>query len=134
MSQKVADSVLRIDKWLWAIRLYKTRSQATEACKAGKVKLEQGSVKASQVVKIGQIYQVQKDSKKKIVKVLALLERRVDAPTAALAYEDLSPIDDTPKFHSVFTVPVLKRDKGTGRPTKRERREIDDIQSSWEGD
>ncbi|MFN5705335.1 MAG: RNA-binding S4 domain-containing protein [bacterium] len=123
---------IRIDKYLWAIRVFKTRSIATDACKAGKVKLEQNSIKPSQNVKIGDIYHIQKSQRKIIVKVLALLEKRLDAKSAAQYFEDLSPIDDTPRLHSVFTVPVFQRNRGTGRPTKKERREIDDVQSSWE--
>ena len=74
---------IRIDKYLWAIRMFKTRNLATEACKAGKVKLDQQSLKASYVVKVGDIFQIQKDHLKKIVKVTALLEKRVDAVNAA---------------------------------------------------
>ncbi len=123
---------IRIDKYLWAIRMFKTRNSATEACKAGKVKLDQQSLKASYVVKVGDIFQIQKDHLKKIVKVTALLEKRVDAVNAAKYYEDLSPKEDTPRHFSVFNIPVLKRDRGAGRPTKKDRREIDEIQSSWE--
>ena len=123
----------RIDKYLWAIRIFKTRSLASDACKAGRVKLESQSIKPSYVVKQGDIFHIQKDQQKKIVKVIDILDKRVDAPTAQKYYEDLSPADDTPKHFSVFTVPVLKRDRGTGRPTKKDRREIDDMQSSWEG-
>ncbi len=122
----------RIDKYLWAIRIFKTRSLASDACKAGRVKLESQSIKASYVVKEGDIIHIQKDQQKKIVKVIEILDKRVDAPTAQKYYEDLSPVNDTPRLFSVFTVPVLKRDRGTGRPTKKDRREIDDIQSSWE--
>lgn len=123
---------VRIDKYLWSIRIFKTRNLATEACKAGKVKLEQNSVKASYVVKVGDVFHIQKDHLKKIVKVTGILEKRVDASTATNYFEDLSPVDDTPRHFSVFSVPVLKRDRGTGRPTKKDRREIDEIQSSWE--
>lgn len=123
---------LRIDKYLWAIRIFKTRSVATDACKAGRVKLDGQSIKPSYVVKVGDVYHIQKDQQKKIIKVIELLERRLDAPSVQKYFEDLSPKDDTPRLHSVFTVPVLKRDRGTGRPTKKERREIDDIQTSWE--
>ncbi len=123
----------RIDKYLWAIRIFKTRSLASDACKAGRVKLESQSIKASYVVKQGDIIHIQKDQQKKIVKVIDILDKRVDAPTAQKYYEDLSPVNDTPRLFSVFTVPVLKRDRGTGRPTKKDRREIDDMQSSWEG-
>lgn len=123
---------LRIDKYLWAIRIFKTRSLASDACKAGRVKLNQQSIKPSYVVKVGEVFHIQKEQQKKIIKVLDLLEKRMDASSVQKYFEDLSPIDNTPKQFSVFTVPVLKRDRGTGRPTKKERRDIDDIQSSWE--
>lgn len=122
---------LRIDKYLWSIRLFKTRSLATEACKAGRVKLNGQNIKASYVVKVGEIYQVQKGIERKVVKVLGLLERRVDAKTAVQFYEDLTPEEETSAYKSAFHAPILKRDRGTGRPTKRDRREIDDLKEDW---
>lgn len=122
---------LRIDKYLWAIRIFKTRSLATEACKAGKVKLNGQNVKPSYPVKVDEVFHVQKGVEKKVVKVLALLEKRMDAKTAALHYEDQTPEEDTYRYKSVFQVPVLKRDRGAGRPTKKDRREIDGLQSDW---
>lgn len=120
---------LRIDKYLWSIRLFKTRSLATEACRAGKVKLEGQNIKPSYVVKIGEIFSVQKGIERKIIKVLDLLERRVDAKTAVLFYEDITPLEETLAYKSVFQAPVLKRDRGAGRPTKKDRREIDSLKS-----
>ena len=73
---------LRIDKYLWAIRVFKTRSLATEACKAGKVKLNGQNVKPSGIVKVGETYSIQKGIERKVIKVIGLLERRVDAKTA----------------------------------------------------
>lgn len=127
---------LRIDKYLWAIRIFKTRSLATEACKAGRVKLNGQNVKPSYVVKVGETYTIQKGIERKMIQVTGLLERRVDAKTAVQYYEDQTPVEETYGFKSVFHAPVLKRDRGTGRPTKRDRREIDDLQSSewWEVD
>ncbi|AIM35517.1 RNA-binding protein [Sphingobacterium sp. ML3W] len=122
---------LRIDKYLWSIRLFKTRSLATEACKAGRVKLNGQNIKASYVVKIGDIYQVQKGIERKIIKVLGLLERRVDAKTSVQFYEDQTPEEETSAYKSVFNAPILKRDRGAGRPTKRDRREIDDLKEDW---
>lgn len=122
---------LRIDKYLWAIRAFKTRSIATEACKAGRVKLNGQNLKASHIVKIGEVYSLQKGSDKKVIEVSALLERRVDAKTAVNFYKDLTPIEETPAYKSMFHSPTLKRDKGTGRPTKKDRREIDDLQDGW---
>lgn len=127
---------LRIDKYLWAIRIFKTRSLATEACKAGRVKLSGQNVKASYVVKVGDTFTIQKGIEKKVVKVTGLLERRVDAKTAVQYYEDLTPVEETYGFKSMFHAPILKRDRGMGRPTKRDRREIDKLQSSdwWDID
>lgn len=122
---------LRIDKYLWAIRAFKTRSVSTEACKAGRVKLNGQNLKASHLVKIAEIYTVQKGSEKKVIEVIGLLERRVDAKTAVNFYKDVTPLEDTVAYKSMFHSPNLSRDKGAGRPTKRDRREIDDLQEGW---
>ncbi|OAQ40870.1 RNA-binding protein [Pedobacter psychrophilus] len=122
---------LRIDKYLWSIRLFKTRSLATDACKAGRVKKEGTNIKPSHEVKIGEVYQVSKAIEKKIIKVLELLPSRVDAKKAVLAYADLTPPEETAKYKSMFHSPVLTRDKGAGRPTKKDRREIDDLSDSF---
>lgn len=122
---------LRIDKYLWAIRIFKTRSLATEACKAGKVKLNGQNVKPSYEVKLGEVYQIQKGIERKVIKVVGLLDKRVDAKTAVLNYEDQTPVEETYAFKSVFHAPVLKRDRGTGRPTKKDRREIEELKSEW---
>lgn len=122
---------LRIDKYLWAIRIFKTRSLATEACKAGKVKLNGQNVKPSYEVKVGEVYQIQKGIERKVIMVVGLLDKRVDAKTAVLNYEDQTPVEETYAFKSVFHAPVLKRDRGTGRPTKKDRREIEELQSEW---
>jgi ribosome-associated heat shock protein Hsp15 len=122
---------LRIDKYLWSIRLFKTRTLASDACKAGRVKLEGQNIKPSHEVKLGEVYQVSKGPDKKIVKVTGLLESRVDAKTAINYYEDITPVEQTPAFKSMFQAPVLKRDRGTGRPTKRDRREIDELKDDF---
>lgn len=122
---------LRIDKYLWCIRVFKTRSLATEACKAGRVKLNGQNIKPSYVVKVGEAYTVQKGVERKVILATGLLERRVDAKTAVQFYEDQTPVEETYAFKSVFQAPVLKRDRGAGRPTKRDRREIDGLQTDW---
>jgi len=122
---------LRIDKYLWSIRAFKTRSIATEACKAGRVKLNGQNLKPAHVVKLGEVYTVQKGIERRVIKVLGLLERRVDAKTAVTFYEDLTPIEETHAYKSVFHAPSLSRDRGAGRPTKKDRREIDDLQEGW---
>lgn len=118
---------LRIDKYLWAIRLFKTRSLATEACRAGRVKLNGQNIKPSAIVKIGDVYQVSKGIEKKIIEVVELLANRVEAKVAITKYLDLTPEEDTRAFKSIFHAPVLKRDRGSGRPTKKDRRETDDL-------
>ncbi len=118
---------LRIDKYLWAIRLFKTRTLAADACKAGKVKLNGQNIKPSAVVKIGDVYQVTKGIERKQIEVVGLLENRVDAKTAVTMYKDLTPVEETHSFKSMFYAPTLRRDRGTGRPTKKDRRETDSL-------
>ncbi len=109
---------VRIDSWLWAVRVYKTRSAATTACRAGHVRLNGEKVKASQPVRIGDELRVHIAGFDRILVVRQLLTKRVGAPLAALAAEDR-----TPPRERVAMVAV--RDRGAGRPTKRERRDID---------
>jgi len=122
---------LRIDKYLWAIRIFKTRTLAADACKAGRVKLDGNNIKPSHEVKVGETYNISKGIEKKVVKVTGLLENRVDAKTAVNFYEDLTPVQETHGFKSMFQAPVLRRDRGAGRPTKKDRREIDDLQGGF---
>ncbi|MFC7525135.1 RNA-binding S4 domain-containing protein [Parapedobacter sp. GCM10030251] len=126
---------LRVDKYLWAIRIFKTRSLATDACKAGRVKFNGQNIKASHIVKIGDTYHIQKGVEKKVVEVTGLLDRRVDAKSAANFYEDRTPLEETYGYKTVYHAPMLKRDRGAGRPTKKERREIDELRKDvWEKD
>jgi len=122
---------LRIDKYLWAIRIFKTRSLATEACKAGRVKLEGQNIKPSHEVKIGEVYQVSKGIERKVIKVTGFLENRMDAKGVINFYADETPVEQTHAFKSMFQAPILKRDRGTGRPTKKDRREIDDLKDDF---
>ncbi|MDB5130967.1 MAG: RNA-binding protein [Mucilaginibacter sp.] len=122
---------LRIDKYLWAIRIFKTRTLAADACKAGRVKLDGQNIKPSHEVKVDEIYNVSKGIERKVVKVTGLLENRTDAKTAVNYYEDLTPVEQTHAFKSVFNASILKRDRGAGRPTKRDRREIDDLKDDF---
>lgn len=122
---------LRIDKYLWAIRVFKTRTLAADACKAGRVKLDNQNIKPSHEVKIGEIYQVSKGIERRVLKVTGLLQSRADAKTAGHFYEDITPVEQTQAFKSMFNAPMLKRDSGTGRPTKRDRREIDELKDGF---
>lgn len=121
---------LRIDKYLWAIRLFKTRALASDACKAGRVKLEGTAVKPAHLVKVGETYTIRKGAEQKIIQVLDLLERRVDAKTAVSYYVDLSPKEEINKVYSVFDIPMAKRERGAGRPTKKDRRDMDSVRNT----
>ncbi|WP_113662816.1 RNA-binding S4 domain-containing protein [Pedobacter nanyangensis] len=118
---------LRVDKYLWAIRIFKTRSLATDACKAGRVKLNGQNIKPSAIVKIGDVYQISKGVERKVIEVVDFSYNRTDAKIAVTKYKDLTPVEETHAFKSVFHAPALKRDRGTGRPTKKDRRETDDL-------
>jgi len=122
---------LRIDKYLWAIRIFKTRTLAADACKAGRVKLDNQNIKPSHEVKVGEIYQVSKGVERKVLKVTGLLENRADAKTVVGFYDDITPVEQTQAFKSMFHSPILKRDRGSGRPTKRDRREIDELKDDF---
>lgn len=119
---------VRIDKWLWSVRIYKSRSLAAKACKSSKVKLEDTPVKASQMVSVGDELIVKKNGYNYQFKILKLIEKRVGAPLAQECYEDLTPKDELNKFNEWYigTTPMEKREKGAGRPTKKERRELDE--------
>lgn len=122
---------LRIDKYLWAIRIFKTRTLAADACKAGRVKLESQNIKPSHEVKVGETYQISKGIERKVLIIKGLLENRVDAKKAIDYYEDVTPEEQTQAFKSMFHAPVLKRDRGTGRPTKKDRRDIDGLTDDY---
>lgn len=119
---------LRIDKYLWAIRLFKTRSQAGDAIDKGKVKLGGASIKASRIVAIGDEYEVKTESRKWVIKVTGLLHSRVQYSEAIKYYLDLTPAEelDRIKFEAA-AFHTGKRLSKIGRPTKRERRDLEDF-------
>jgi ribosome-associated heat shock protein Hsp15 len=119
---------VRIDKWLWSIRIFKSRTLATDACKGGKVKIGGETVKPSYLLTIGEIVQVKKEGFNFELKAVQLIEKRVGAPIAVTCYEDLTPQEEKNKYEAWFEsgMPAPeKREKGMGRPTKKERRELD---------
>ncbi len=117
---------LRIDKYLWAIRLFKTRSQAADACDNGKVKLLGTNIKASKPVNIGDVYDVKAEGRKWVIRVTGLLEKRAAYPEAIKHYEDITPPEDLDvvKFQAA-SFQTGKRLSKVGRPTKRDRRDIE---------
>ncbi len=117
----------RIDKWLWTVRLFKSRSISTEACKSGKVKVDGKNIKPSKEVKIGDIITVQQNPIIKSVKVKQILKNRVSATLAAEAMEDLTSAEEYDKLKMMRELNYERRDHGLGRPTKRDRRDIEKL-------
>lgn len=115
---------IRIDKWLWAIRIYKTRVLANEACQSGKVKMNEIRIKPSRNVQIGDRITVQKGFIKHEYEVVRIIEKRVSAKLAQQNYIDLTPEDEKVKQNTKLFTLQYKREKGAGRPTKKERREF----------
>lgn len=123
-------SEIRIDKWLWAVRLYKTRSQATEACKKDKIRIDEEPVKASRNVKEGDIIDISKDGLNLQVQVKALLKNRVGAKLVENYMIDLTPQEEYDRLVVLKSKSFEYRQRGFGRPTKRDRREIDRLKNS----
>ncbi len=121
---------IRIDKWLWAVRAFKTRSQATEACKSGKVKIDDITVKPSREVKLNEEIIVQINYISRTLKVIGLLNNRVGAKLVAGFMEDLTPPEEYEKEKIKREINYEYRDRGLGRPTKKERRLIDRLKKS----
>jgi len=115
---------VRLDRWLWAARLYKTRNQATDGCKGGKVHVNGERVKPSRPVQIGDRIEVQKETLKRTVVVKALLEKRVGAKLVPDFVDDLTPPEEYER-RQTLAQSILKRDRGTGRPTKKDRRDME---------
>ena len=121
----------RIDKWLWAVRIFKTRAQATEACTGGKVKIDSTAVKASRKIKPGETLLVRKGVIKYMYKVLKIAEKRMGAKLIIDFVEDLTSDDERAKLRSSHKQPLQTREKGQGRPTKKERRIMDEIREKY---
>jgi ribosome-associated heat shock protein Hsp15 len=120
---------VRADTYLWAIRMYKSRTLASEAIKGGKVKLNDENLKPSHFVKVGERYSMSIGHVKKIIEVTALIEKRQSFEIAQKHYVDHSPQPEKKGevLPSAFFKVNIKRDKGSGRPTKKDRRDQDDF-------
>ncbi|MBW6479253.1 MAG: RNA-binding S4 domain-containing protein [Bacteroidales bacterium] len=114
---------VRIDKYLWSVRLFKTRSQATDACRSGRVKIDGDAVKPSRDVKVGQEISLHLGPITKTVKILQLLQKRVGAKLVPEYMQDLTPAEEYQKLELIKQSPFVKR---KGRPTKKERRDMDE--------
>ena len=118
-------SSVRIDKWLWAARLFKTRAIATDAIKGGKVKMDDTPVKPSREVKEGDVIQVQIEQLHKVVQVKSVIKNRVPAKMVPEVYTDLTPKEEYERIEFMHAFKSEWRDRGAGRPTKKERRMIE---------
>lgn len=125
---------VRLDKYLWSIRAYKTRSEATTACNGGKVRLNGADVKPSKAVKIGDFIVVRKGPVTYTYKVLALVDKRQGPKLVPNFVENLTPQEELDKLHAPVETFFLKRDRGTGRPTKKDRRQMDELWDSLDYD
>ena len=126
--KKEAKEKLRLDKYLWSIRLFKTRTLAAAACDTGKVKQNGTSVKAAKSVNIGDEYEVKTEAKKWVVKVTGLLHNRVAYSEAITYYIDLSPAEEIDRMQfQAASFHTGKRPSKIGRPTKKLRREMDEF-------
>jgi ribosome-associated heat shock protein Hsp15 len=120
---------LRVDKWLWAARFFKTRSLAAGACTGGKVDVNEEAAKPARLVRTGDLVRVTlSQGRRRLVKVVALDDRRGPATSAQALYEDLTP----PEPPRPRQAPPPHREPGAGRPTKRERRELDRLMEGWD--
>jgi ribosome-associated heat shock protein Hsp15 len=118
---------VRIDKWLWAVRIYKTRSLATEECRKGHVSIGNIPVKPSRMVHVGEILKVRKSPITRTFRVLQLAEKRMPASLTLSHLEDITPPEELELLDMQKNMRWITRDPGTGRPTKKERRDLDDF-------
>ncbi|MGW7367763.1 RNA-binding S4 domain-containing protein [Streptomyces sp. NPDC054841] len=116
-----AEGTVRVDSWIWSVRLTKTRSQAATACRGGHVRVNGERVKPAHALKAGDEVRLFHAGRERVVVVSRIIRKRVGAPAAVQCYVDNSP----PPPPREFVAPMGVRDRGTGRPTKRERRDLD---------
>lgn len=118
---------IRIDKWLWAVRIFKTRSLASEACTKGHVLIGELPVKASRTIKSGDIVKVRKTPIYRSYKVLEAISNRVGAKEVFRFAEEVTPQSELDMLETQKNMQWITRDRGAGRPTKKERRDLDDF-------
>ena len=121
----------RIDKWLWAVRIFKTREMATKACAGGKIKIDGTAVKASRNIVQNDVIQVRKGVVKYLYKIRTIAEKRMGAKLVQNYLEDITPNEELVKLKSAQKQPIQSREKGQGRPTKKERRMMDKMREKF---
>ena len=118
---------VRIDKYLWSIRVYKTRTDATDACKGGKVRVNGADIKPSKAVKVGDTIVARKGPVAYTYKVVQLVDKRQGAKRVPEYAENLTPAEELAKLRAPVETFFLKRDRGAGRPTKKDRRQMESL-------
>jgi len=129
----MAEESVRIDKFLWAVRLFKTRSLAAEACKKGRVMIDDQPVKSSRQIRRGDVISIKVPPAVKTYKVLDLSEKRMGAKLVPDYLEEITPQDELDLLEKARMVRKMDRPKGTGRPTKKERRDLDQLDNNGWG-
>lgn len=122
---------LRFDKYVWSVRLAKTRSQASELISKGKIRLNGMEVKPSREPKPGDLIQISKNTAVFQYKIIQLLENRVGAKLVADYLQDITPMEEIEKYKMYQLSQAVYRDNGTGKPTKKDRRDLDDFLQGW---
>ena len=126
---------LRLDKYLWAIRIFKTRAQASEACDKGKVRLNGAPAKASRKVSLNDEYEIKTEARKWVIKVTGLLDHRMQYSEAIKFYLDLTPEEENERLRfQAATFHTGKRMSKIGRPTKKDKRDLDEFLGNAEPD
>ena len=125
---------VRIDKFLWSIRAYKTRSEATDACNGGKIRLNGADVKPSKAVRRGDTVVVRKGVVTYTYRVLEPVDKRQGAKTVPQFAENLTTQSELDKLHAPVETFFLKRDRGAGRPTKKDRRQMESLWEALDSD
>ena len=124
---------VRVDKWLWAVRLYKTRASANDACSSGRVRINGTPAKPAQRIKVGDVLVSRRSGFSRTYRVVKVIEKRVGAPVAVECYIDETPEEDKPKPRSMdqrIDAAWAERSSGAGRPTKRNRRQMEKFLNS----
>lgn len=121
---------VRIDKYLWSIRVYKTRTDATDACKGGKVRVNGADTKPSKAVKVGDTIVARKGAVTYTYRVIQLVDKRQGAKLVPDYAENLTPAEELAKLRAPVETFFLKRDRGAGRPTKKDRRQMESLWSN----
>ena len=121
------EEAVRIDKWLWAVRIFKTRTIAAEACKKGRVLIGNTNVKPSRMIRIGEIVQVKKPPVTYSFKVLDIAQKRMGAKLVAGFMENVTPSEEYEVLEMNKLSGFIDRQRGSGRPTKKDRRDLEDF-------